>query len=462
MGAESEGSALWLAANDVEGRWVICEGELSTVEVEKVRSLYCATKPMVAMGVLALLERHGVDWTSARVDAHGQLGDDGPWALTDLAAHRTPLVRPTFWEVLRLPLGSAESELAAWAVRAAAAPGGPAGNSEVLAWYVLSRAAAAVAGEGWAGELQTALRAVVGPRLWLVPDRELLDLPVDAMVTLTAARGGTDVPLVYALSVRSRALTSPYLGGYGSFAAVLSWFQALRRHLRGEAAPSLFPAAEGLWAELAAAGARGKDGGPSAAMGLEAAVGPVGGPRLALQAAGGALVHRPGSGDGCDRRRAGVPLPRRSERAPAVARRRTRRGARVGAAARVRGPLVTAGSAFGRSLRDLLGRTRFPSGLPPLPVSLHLAVVVLDQPDSSVAVLLGPGWTVATTDPSPELVHDAVLAAPAALVREILTGTADPGLATVHGSLTGSLVGQSALALLVEAVSGIFHDEGNA
>ena len=55
-----------------------------------------------------------------------------------------------------------------------------------------------------------------------------------------------------------------------------------------------------------------------------------------------------------------------------------------------------------------------------------------------------------------------MLAAPAALVREILTGTADPGLATVHGSLTGSLVGQSALALLVEAVSGSFHDEGNA
>ena len=95
-------------------------------------------------------------------------------------------------------------------------------------------------------------------------------------------------------------------------------------------------------------------------------------------------------------------------------------------------------------------------------MSLHLAVVVLDDPDSGFGVLLGPGWTVATTDPSPELVHDAVLAAPAALVREILTGTADPGLATVHGSLTGSLVGQSALALLVEAVSGIFHDERDA
>ena len=54
-----------------------------------------------------------------------------------------------------------------------------------------------------------------------------------------------------------------------------------------------------------------------------------------------------------------------------------------------------------------------------------------------------------------------MLAAPAALVWEILTGAADPGLATVHGSLTGSLVGQ-ALALLVEAVSGTFDDRWGA
>jgi hypothetical protein len=35
-------------------------------------------------------------------------------------------------------------------------------------------------------------------------------------------------------------------------------------------------------------------------------------------------------------------------------------------------------------------------------------------------------------------------------MRDILTGDADPGLATVHGNLTGNLVGQSALALLLE------------
>jgi len=289
MAADLGGSALWLAANDVEGRWVICERGLSTVELQKVRSLYCATKPMVAMGVLALLERHGVDWTTAHVDAHGQIRDDGPWAVSDLVAHRTPLVRPTFWEVLRLPLGSAESELAARAVRAAVAPGGAVGTSEVLAWFVLARAAARVAGEVWARELQAALRAASGPRLWLVPDRELLDLPVDVMATLTADRGGTDVPLVYALSVRSRALTSPYLGGYGSFAAVVSWFQALHRHLRGDTAASLFPRADRLRDELAAASAHAEHGGSPVALGLETAGGRDGRQRLGLQVAGGAL-----------------------------------------------------------------------------------------------------------------------------------------------------------------------------
>jgi hypothetical protein len=112
---------------------------------------------------------------------------------------------------------------------------------------------------------------------------------------------------------------------------------------------------------------------------------------------------------------------------------------------------VTAASPSGWNPRDLLAGLRFPSGLPPLTLPLHLALVTLDDPDGGIGVTLGPGWTVTTMPLSPALVHDAVLAAPAALMRGILTGEADPGLATVHGSLTGNLVGQSALAFLIEA-----------
>ena len=115
---------------------------------------------------------------------------------------------------------------------------------------------------------------------------------------------------------------------------------------------------------------------------------------------------------------------------------------------------MTAVPPLGRALRGLLETARLPPGLPPLPVPVHLAVVVLDDPDSGVGVVLSPGWSVATTAVSGDLIHDAVLAAPAALVWDILTGVADPGLATVSGSLTGSLVGQSALALLVEVAGG--------
>jgi hypothetical protein len=266
---------------------------VGSAALQAVRSLYCAAKPMVAMGVLALLERRDVDWTTARVDERGRLRGDGSWAIRDLLARRTPLVRPTFWEVLRLPLGRVEPVLAACADQAAACGGRP-GNSEVLAWYVLAEMAAGVAGAGWAGALQEELRAVVGSRLWLVPDRALLELPLEAMTTLSAEHAGADVPLVYALTVRSRALTSPYLGGYGSFAAVVSWFEALGLHLRsGAEASTLFPAAPRLGATLAeaAAGAAAGHGpgGVRPAVGLEVSIASDGRPRFGLQAAGGAL-----------------------------------------------------------------------------------------------------------------------------------------------------------------------------
>jgi hypothetical protein len=123
---------------------------------------------------------------------------------------------------------------------------------------------------------------------------------------------------------------------------------------------------------------------------------------------------------------------------------------------------VTAAPSPARGLGDLLAGVRFPPGLPPLAVPLHLALVILDDPDFGVGITLGPGWTVTTSALSPAVVHDAVLAAPVELVRAILTGVADPGLATVHGNLTGNLAGQSALAFLVEATSNAAGDGWSA
>jgi hypothetical protein len=91
---------------------------------------------------------------------------------------------------------------------------------------------------------------------------------------------------------------------------------------------------------------------------------------------------------------------------------------------------------------------------------VHLAFVALDDPDLSVGVVVGPGWSVTTTTLPPDLVHDAVLAAPASMLLGILTGAVDPGMATVHGSLSGNLVGQSVLAFLVEAAACAPDDGG--
>ena len=152
-------------AGPTDDAWAIREGAVRSVELEQVRSLYCATKPMVAMGVLALLERADADWTTARVDARGRLREDGAWTIPDLLARRTPLLRPTFWEVLRLPLGRAEPELAARAEQTAATGGGPVGNSEVLAWYVLAEAADRLDGSGlgWGAPAGTAGRRGPSP-----------------------------------------------------------------------------------------------------------------------------------------------------------------------------------------------------------------------------------------------------------------------------------------------------------
>ena len=93
-------------------------------------------------------------------------------------------------------------------------------------------------------DLQAALREQVGPALWLRPDRELLELPAEAQITLLARHRGAEVPMVHALTRRTRALASPYLGALGSFAAVVSWFQAFASHVhdrwrRGALFPSV-------------------------------------------------------------------------------------------------------------------------------------------------------------------------------------------------------------------------------
>ena len=285
MGADRPPAALWMCGQP-GGSHRYQEHGLSADAAERVRCLYCTSKPMVAMAVLSLLEQSDVELERARVEGvDGRLVDEGGWPVADLLWHRSPFVGPTIWEALRFPLGTLEDELSRSA--AAAADGARTGYSDVLAWFLLSRLATELGGRSWVADLQRALRELVGPGLWLRPDRELLELPVEAQITLLARHRGAEVPMLHALTRRTRALASPYLGALGSFAAVVSWFQAFASHVHaGAGLTQLFPSAAYLGRALERCGRPGQRHAASLELRAPrtAAAGLVG-----VQAAGGAL-----------------------------------------------------------------------------------------------------------------------------------------------------------------------------
>ena len=285
MGADRPPTALWVRAQ-ATGSHRYEERGLPADAAERVRCLYCASKPMVAMAVLSLLEQADVELERARVEVtDGRLVDEGGCPVADLLWHRSPFVGPTIWEALRFPLGTLEDELSRAA--RAAADGGRPGYSDVLAWFLLARLATALAGRSWAADLQRALRELIGPALWLRPDRGLLELPVEAQVTLLARHRGAEVPMVHALTRRTRALASPYLGAVGSFAAVVSWFRAFVSHVHaGGGVTTLFPSAAYLGRALERCG---RSGQRHAASFEVRAPGPASARLVGVQAAGGAL-----------------------------------------------------------------------------------------------------------------------------------------------------------------------------
>jgi hypothetical protein len=285
MGADGRPAALWVCGR-AGGSHRYEEWGLSADAAERVRSLYCASKPMVAMAVLSLLERAHLELEQVRVGPDGRPVDEGGCLVADLLWHRSPFVGPTIWEALRHPLGTLEDELCR-AVPRAAAGGGRAGYSDVLAWFVLTRLAEALAGRSWAADLQRSLRTLVGPSFWLQPDRALLELPIEAQITLMARHRGADVPMVHALTRRTRALASPYLGAHGTYAAVVSWFQAFASHAHsGAGATELFPSATYLGRALECCGRAGQR--HAASFGVRAP-GTASAGLVGVQAAGGAL-----------------------------------------------------------------------------------------------------------------------------------------------------------------------------
>ena len=93
--------------------------------------------------------------------------------------------------------------------------------------------------------------------------------------------------MVHALTRRTRALASPYLGALGSFAAVVSWFQAFASHLyAGAGVTPLFPSAAYLGRALEGCGRPGQRYAASFEVG---APGTASARLVGVQAGGGAL-----------------------------------------------------------------------------------------------------------------------------------------------------------------------------
>ena len=469
MRADRSPAALWVLGQP-DGSHRYEERGLPADAAERVRCLFCASKPMVAMAVLSLLEHADVELERARIDAAGGLVADRGWPVADLLWHRSPLVGPTIWEALRFPLGTLEDELSRAAARAVV-DGGRAGYSDVLAWHLLSQLAIALAGRSWVADLQAALRAQVGPALWLRPDRELLELPAEAQLTLLARHRGVEVPMVHALTRRTRALASPYLGAHGSFAAVVSWFQAFASHLQtGGGTGILFPSVAYLGRALERCGRPGQ----RHAASLEVrAPGPASAGLVGVQAAGGALSvwFEPVTArvvavlggtfleDPAERRRwcaaqlaaahawaaaPGRPVgDGRPSRGPTAT---TWRGeVRSDGGERCRRRVTSSGSAGAVSgcrsaSRPWPGRSGWPSSC--WTVTIPASRWRSDRTGRSSRPTLDR-----------DVVHDGALAAPVELVHAICTGALDAGHAVSAGALTGTMASQSVLAYLLEAVA---------
>jgi hypothetical protein len=89
MSADAPAPALWMAAGP-GGTPHRHERGLAADAAGRVRCLYCASKPMVAMTVLSLLEVHGIELGRAVVGPDGRVEETVPAAVGDdpLAAVR--------------------------------------------------------------------------------------------------------------------------------------------------------------------------------------------------------------------------------------------------------------------------------------------------------------------------------------------------------------------------------------
>jgi len=231
-------------------RTTIIEHGLDARELHLPRPLYCATKPVVALAFLALLEHHGLDPASSAIDADGAIVPIGRGlAVFDVMAHRTNLVVPDYWMTMAMPArrhnalfdefiaaqGTADSERPEQAQ-----------YSEVLTWWLLRRTGSWLCGGHFDRYATEHLARLLGARqIRFACDTELLTTPYEGLSTGFLDDGNDVVPMLHGIGRRARLMVSSHFGGYGAPIAMLDWYDALLRAIEGDrrepGAAELFP-----------------------------------------------------------------------------------------------------------------------------------------------------------------------------------------------------------------------------
>ena len=211
------------------------------------RQLYCATKPVVALAYLALLEQHGFDCTRTNIALDGTLGEGDGIPVLDLLAHRTNLAQPDYWFAMAMPLRMHDELFEQFARdQRAAATDRRVQYSECLTWWLLGRSADRLLGERFDYHLTTSLAALLGERrIMLVCDPVLAAHPYEGLSTCFLDDGHDTVPMLHGVARRARVLTSSHFGGFGEAYALGDWYRALLHAIDGDrsepGASELFP-----------------------------------------------------------------------------------------------------------------------------------------------------------------------------------------------------------------------------
>lgn len=213
------------------------------MRTETLTHVWCATKPLGALLIAALLESNqvGPDHSAATMAPWLDL----PKGLTvrDLLAHRTPLVEPRLLDMALAPPSHREKLLRS--AITAADWAGPSGLSETAAWFILGVMASQFCESPLDSWLHDAAERALGPGLfWFTCPHDIQDLRTKAGLYFSDLDRPTPRPWSYDHAPLSLGQDVTFaLGGFASALGLGRFGRALLDTLRLGSGPLELPSA---------------------------------------------------------------------------------------------------------------------------------------------------------------------------------------------------------------------------